>query len=110
MGTAARILLGAFVALVAANLIHNNFGLDPAVAPAALLVALNWWRPNRWLLRAGAVLIALPAFAFLKWGALVNPADTEAFWNHVALLLAGALAVLALVKTLAVVSTARQRA
>jgi hypothetical protein len=110
MGTAGRILLGAFVALVAANLIHNNFGLDPAVAPAALLVALNWWRPNRWLLRVAAVLIALPAFAFLKLGALANPGSAQPFWNHVALAMAGALAVLALLKSLAEPSTARQRA
>lgn len=84
--------------------------LDPALAPAAQLVALNWWRPNRWLLRVAALLIALPAFAFLKWGALVNPGDAQPFWNHVALLVAGSLAVLALLKSLAGPSTARQRA
>lgn len=110
MATAGRILLGAFAALVAANLIHNNFGLDPAVAPAALLLALHWWRPNRWLLLAAAILIALPAFAFLKWGALLNPGDARPFWNHLALLLAGLLAVLAAVTSLAAETRARRRA
>lgn len=109
MVTAGRILLVAFVAFVAANLIHNNFGLDPAVSPAGLLVTLNLWRPNRWLLRGAAVLIALPAFVFLKWGALVNPGDPRLFWNHVALALAGVLAVLALLKSLAEAPPTRQR-
>jgi hypothetical protein len=87
-------LLAAFLAFTAANLIHNDFGFDPAIIPAALLVGIYWWRPRRVLLWAAAVVIALPALVFIKWGALGNPADIRFFLNHVALLLAGTLAVL----------------
>jgi hypothetical protein len=90
-------LLLAFAAFAIANLIHNNFGLDPAIVPAALLVGLYLWRPRRWLLWGAAIMIALPSFVFLRWDALVPPAVAIPFLNHVALLAAGALAVLGVV-------------
>ncbi len=37
------LILGAFAAFTAAVLIHNNFGLDPAIAPPALFVGLLLW-------------------------------------------------------------------
>ncbi|MGH7469332.1 MAG: hypothetical protein ACRENP_15375 [Longimicrobiales bacterium] len=94
------ILFTAFVAFAAANLIHNNLGVDPALAPAALLTGLYGWRPGRGFLWGAALVIALPAFIFLKWSALAQPADAQAFFNHVALFLAGALAVLSVVVSL----------
>lgn len=102
-----RFLLAAFSAFTVANLIHNDFGLDAAIIPAALLVGFYCWRPRQVLLWAAAVVIALPAFAFIKWGALGNPADTRFFFNHVALLLAGTLAVLSVLVSVVV---SRQRA
>lgn len=86
-------LLGAFAAWLVANLIHNDFGLDPAVAPATVLGGLYWWRPNRPLLWATAALIAAPALLFFKWRALAEPAGAMPFLNHLALLLAGVLAI-----------------
>lgn len=84
----------AFGAFAAANLIHNDFGLDAAVAPAALLVALYSWRPNRGLLWGAAFVIAFPAFAFLQLRALAETGDVARFLNHWALFVAGAFAVL----------------
>lgn len=93
------ILFGAFGSFTVANLIHNDFGLDPAIIPAALLVSLSWWRPRRGLMWAAALVIALPAFAFFKWTALGDPSNTLRLVNHVALLLAGTLAVLSVAAT-----------
>lgn len=87
--------LGAFGAALTANLIHNDLGLDPAIAPAAVLTALYWRRPRRGLLWAAAVVTALPSFLFLRWSALGSPAAVRPFFNHLALLVAGVAAVLA---------------
>lgn len=84
----------AFAAFVIANLIHNRFGLDPALAPAALLVAFYARRPARGLLLGAAIFIALPSFLFLDVRVLLDPADRLRFCNHLALLVAGAFAVL----------------
>jgi hypothetical protein len=91
--TGSRTLLGAFIAFTVANLIHNDFGLDPAIVPAALLVGLYWWRRRRGLLWGAVLMIAVPAFFFLRWRALADPWDTLRFLNHLALFTAGALAV-----------------
>lgn len=93
-------LAAAFLAYLTANLIHNDFGVDPAIAPAAVLTGLYWWRPRRGLLHAAALLIALPSFLFLKWGALADPAALRPFLNHAALLTAGALALLAVLASI----------
>ncbi|MCI0451253.1 MAG: hypothetical protein L0Z51_02545 [Candidatus Latescibacteria bacterium] len=87
------IVTAALVAFVAANVIHNQFSLDPAPAPAALLTGLSWWKPWRALVVGAALVIAFPAFSFLKWDALAHESGTAAFWNHVLLLLAGVFAI-----------------
>jgi hypothetical protein len=87
----------AFVAFVVANLIHNGFGLDPAVAPATVLGCAYCWRPRRGLLWATAAMIAPPAFLFFKWSALADPSRTGYFVNHAALLIAGVLALASVV-------------
>lgn len=83
----------AFGAFLAANMIHNDFGLDPAIIPATVLVVLYLWRPRRGLLWASSFVIAFPAFAFLRWRALIPSAEVLPFLNHVALFLAGVFAV-----------------
>lgn len=85
--------LAALATFTCANLIHNDFGLDPAIAPAALFTALYLWKRRTALLLMAAFLIALPAFAFLRLSELSSPASTLSFLNHVALLAAGLLAV-----------------
>jgi hypothetical protein len=87
-------LLGAFGAFSAANLIHNNFGLDVAIAPPAIFTALYCWRQKGWLLHAANFFIAIPAFLFLKPSALLDLSRTPVFINHLALLLAGMLSVI----------------
>ena len=89
---ALALLIGAFGAYMLANLIHNRFGLDPAIAPAALLLTLVLWRRRPVLLVGAALLIALPSFLFLRWSALMEPTTTASFANHVALLAGGVLA------------------
>jgi hypothetical protein len=82
-----------YAAFVAANLIHNRLGMDIAVLPATLLMMLYLWRPARAFRLGTAVLIALPALAFLKPRAIYDPSDPTSFANHLALLLAGVLAI-----------------
>ena len=94
------LLLAALGAFAVANLIHNDFGLDPAIAPAALLAAIYWWRPRRPLLWGAAFVIALPAFAFFKWSALTDPSSARVLYNHLALLAAGSLAIASVVRSL----------
>ena len=93
------LLLAAFVAAIAANLIHNRLGLDPAVGPAAVAVALYWWRPGQALLAVAAVLIGAPAILFFDWRALLDPGNIIYFLNHAALLAAGLLAALAVISS-----------
>ena len=88
-----RLLLAAFVAFLAANLIHNRMRVDVAIAPAALLLAFDAWRPSRWLRLAAAVFIGIPALAFFRFAALLEPERTLPFLNHVCLLLAGLFAI-----------------
>lgn len=90
----ATILLAYLVALTA-NVIHNNFGLDPAIAPATFLLIIYWWRPIRPLLWATAVFIAVPCFMFFRFTALTSPGETLYFLNHLALLVAAVLSVAA---------------
>ncbi|MGH7555705.1 MAG: hypothetical protein ACREMQ_22115 [Longimicrobiales bacterium] len=94
------LILGAFAAYTSGNLIHNNLGLDPAIVPAAVFVGLVLWRRRRWLLLAAAMVIGLPAFMFLRWSELSKPGDALPFLNHVALLVAGVLAVMSAVLAL----------
>jgi len=82
----------AYAAYIISNLIHNDFGLDPAVVPATALGALYYWRGARPLLWATALVITLPAFSFLKPEALLAPERFGPFANHWALLAAGCLA------------------
>ena len=93
------LLFAALGAFAVANLIHNNFGLDLAIAPAVLLASIYWWRPTRARLWGAAFVIALPAFAFFKLSALTDPSGTRALLNHLALLAAGALAVASAVRS-----------
>ncbi len=94
-----QLLLLAWAAFLVSNLIHNNFGLDPAIVPSTLLgVIYAWRRTRRWAI-ASALFIAIPSFAFLDWPTLVTPGSQRAFANHWALLLAGALAILTIVVT-----------
>jgi hypothetical protein len=90
-------LLGAFGAFATANVIHNNFGLDVAIAPPAIFTALYGLRRKSWLLYAAIFFIALPAFLFLKPAALLDVSRTTIFVNHLALLLAGLLGVVSAV-------------
>ena len=85
----------AWLAALTANVIHNNVGLDPAIAPATILLMLYWWRPVRPLLWVTAVFIALPSFMFLKFSAIMSPGETQYFLNHLALLVAAVLSVAA---------------
>ena len=98
-GRRSMLLFAALAAFVVANLIHNEFGLDPAIAPAALLAGIYWWRPKRALLWGAAFVIALPAFAFFKWSALTDPSGARMLYNHLALLAAGSLAVASVVRS-----------
>ncbi len=93
---ALRFVLAAFAAFFVANLLHNNFGIDPAIIPAGILTGLSLRRPHPVLLAAAAVVIAVPAFAFLKWRALTDPSSAHPFLNHLFLLAAGVLALVAL--------------
>jgi hypothetical protein len=87
------LLLSAFGAFAAANVIHNAFGVDPAIAPPSLFVGLYVWRRRLVLLLAAAFVIALPSFSFLRPSELSSPTTPLSFANHVALLAAGLLAV-----------------
>jgi hypothetical protein len=98
-------LLGAFGSFAAANLIHNHFGLDVAIAPPAIFTTLYCWRRKRWLLHAANFFIAIPAFLFLKPSALLDLSRTPVFINHLALLVAGVLGV---ISTVVSVLTARK--
>ena len=90
----------ALAAFTVAIVIHNRFGLDSAIIPAAAFTALVAWRPRRPFLWAAALFIALPSFLFLKWDALTAPGDGWTFANHVALLAAGLLAVACVIRSL----------
>jgi hypothetical protein len=94
------LLFLALAAYAAAVVIHNRFGLDPAIAPAALLTALTAWRPRRPLLWGAAFFIAAPSFLFLEWSALTASGDPWTFANHLALLAAGLLAVASAIRSL----------
>jgi hypothetical protein len=87
------LLASALASFVTANLIHNSGGLDPAIVPATVLAAAVWRRPGPALSRAAAVAIALPALYFFKWASLTDPVSARVFLNHLALLLAGLLAI-----------------
>ncbi|MGH7468203.1 MAG: hypothetical protein ACRENP_09470 [Longimicrobiales bacterium] len=63
-------------------------------------MGLLLWRRRRGFLLAAAVVIALPALLFLEPAALLNPADTLPFFNHLALLSAGVLALASAIVTL----------
>lgn len=104
------LLLVAFGSFTAANLIHNNFGLDLAIVPSAVLTALHWWRPRRGFLLGGAIFIALPAFLFLKWSSLTDHRNVLPFLNHIALLTAGVLALTCMVESLLARSGGRRAA
>ena len=98
--TALFLIMAAYAAFTIAVLIHNSFGLDPAVVLPTLFVGLLLWRRRRGFLIAAVIVIAVPAFAFLKPVALSNPDELLYFFNHLALLSAGVLAVAAAVVSL----------
>jgi hypothetical protein len=83
------LVLVAFVAFVGANLIHNNFTVDPAVFPSAVFIGLMLWKPRRGFLIAAAAFITLPALTFFKTSAILEPTNTLGFLNHIFLLVAG---------------------
>lgn len=93
-------LLGAFAAFAAANVMHNHFGLDPAIVPAAVLISLYAWRPHRGLLWGAALFIAAPSFLFFKWRLLVQPGGVLPFLNQLGLLLGGVLALISVLQSL----------
>jgi hypothetical protein len=95
-----RTLFLALAAFAVANVVHNRFGLDPAIVPAAVLTGLVAWRQRRPFLWGAALFIALPSFLFLQWTAFATPGDTWTFVNHVALLAAGSLAVASVIRSL----------
>ena len=99
-GAALGLISVAFVAYAAANLLHNRFGLDLAIVPAALFVGLVVWRRRRWQLLAAAFFIGAPSFLFLRWSELTSPTDMLHFSNHAALLAGGVLAVSSVVAVL----------
>lgn len=91
---AGRVLvLAAFAAFLIANLIHNRFGVDAAIVPATVFVAVWLWRPRRWIQLVALFFIAAPSLLFFKVAALTGPAGTITFWNHVVLLVAAVLAI-----------------
>lgn len=92
---ATSLVVAAFLSFLAANLLHNRFGIDPAIAPAALFTGLYLWKARRWMMLAAAFFIAVPSFLFLRWSALADPSAPVVFGNHAALLLGGALALAA---------------
>lgn len=93
-------LIAGLIALYVANLVHNEIGLDPAVVPATVFaVSYAVWRKVG-LLVAAAFFVALPSFAFLRFAALLDPAQLQPFVNHWALLTAGVSAVLSVVLAL----------
>lgn len=102
-------LVGAAAAFLVSNLIHNDLGLDPAIVPMAALIALFFWRRTRLTLWLTALAIAAPAFLFLDLSAVGNPRDLKPFLNHVALLSAGALAVVSVLASLLVHRSSRER-
>jgi hypothetical protein len=64
-----------------------------------VLWAVYLLRPNRVLLILTAVMVALPAFTFFKWSAVTSPQNTLYLLNHIALLLAGVLAVASIIQS-----------
>jgi hypothetical protein len=103
------LILCAFAAYAAANLMHNRLGLDPAIVPAALFVGLLLWRRQRGFLLAAAFAMVVPAFLFLRWSELISPSSAPYFFNHVALLAAGGLALAAAIIALVPSRPALQR-
>jgi hypothetical protein len=94
------LILCAFAAYAAANLMHNSLGLDPAIVPAALFIVLLLWRRQRGYLLAAAFVMVVPAFLFLRWSELISPTSALYFFNHIALLAAGGLALAAAITAL----------
>ncbi len=90
-------LVAGWIAFVTAILIHHEFRLsimrDIAVYPATIFTGLLLWKPKRWLSAIAAIMIALPALAFVDWAALTEPGETRRFLNHLFLLLAGVFAI-----------------
>jgi hypothetical protein len=93
--TGRNLLVAAYGSFVAANLIHNQLGLDPAVIPSGLFVALMLWKPHRGFLIAGAICIAAPALGFFKLNAILQPTTSLRFMNHLFLFSGGVLALAA---------------
>ena len=78
----------AFVFFTGANLLHNQFGLDLAIVPPAVLTFLYGWKRKRVLLWAAAIFIGIPSALFFSGKALKDPSQMTYFMNHLALLLA----------------------
>ena len=92
------LLLTGWIAFLAALLIHHEFRLSNIIRsvdiyPATIFTALVLWMPNRWLCAIAAIMIALPALAYVEWAALTEPGGSKRFVNHWFLLLAGVLAI-----------------
>jgi len=90
-------LVAGWIAFVTALLIHHDFRLsilrDIAIYPGTIFTGLVLWKPNRWLSVIAAIMIALPALAFVEWTAFTEPGEAKRFLNHLFLLLAGVFAI-----------------
>ncbi|MGQ0643137.1 MAG: hypothetical protein ACT4P6_20510 [Gemmatimonadaceae bacterium] len=85
-------LLAACAAFLAANLIHNSGGIDPAIAPGGIFTALLFWKPRRLFLTLATIALAVPALLFFKPSALTELSRQGYFFNHLFLLLTAVLA------------------
>lgn len=93
--TGRTLIVAAYAAFLAANLIHNRFLVDAAIVPSGVFVALMLWKPHRVFLLAAAICVAAPALGFFKPNALLEPTGVLRFLNHMFLLAGGLLAVAA---------------
>lgn len=86
-----------WIAFITALLIHHEFRLsilrDIGFYPATIFTGLVLWKPNRWLSVIAAIMIALPALAFVEWAAFTEPRESKRFLNQLFLLLAGIFAI-----------------
>jgi len=86
-----------WITFITALLIHHEFRLsilrDIGFYPATIFTGLVLWKPNRWLSVIAAIMIALPALAFVEWAAFTEPGEAKRFLNQLFLLLAGIFAI-----------------
>jgi hypothetical protein len=95
MRPAKSLFVAAFCSFLAANLIHNRWGVDSALIPGLVFGALYFRRPTRLTAFLAALGVSGPALAFFRWEALVPREDAWYAVNHAFLLLAGVLGIAA---------------